>query len=130
MRVGEGERIQDARFQTFGCASAIASSSALTEMVNGLTLDEAAKITNQDIPNTWADCPRIKMHCSVMGMNPGGGIANYRGHEVEKPEGEIICECFGVTDLDIERVVEQNKPVHPGGSDRLHQGRRRLRQLP
>jgi NifU-like protein len=109
LKLDENEQIKDAKFQTFGCASAIASSSALTEMIQGLTLEEAEKITNENIADFLGGLPKEKMHCSVMGRDAlEKAIGNYRGEAEKKIEGEIVCECFGITDLEIERAVREN----------------------
>jgi len=105
----EDGKIADAKFQTFGCASAIASSSALTEMVKGLTLEEAKKLTNEDIADYLGGLPKEKMHCSVMGRDAlEKAISCHLGEEEQEVEGEIVCECFGVTDVEIDRVVREN----------------------
>ena len=106
---GKGQ-ITEARFQTFGCASAIASSSALTEMIIGKSLEEAEKITNQDIVEYLGGLPDKKMHCSVMGQEAlRAAIADYRGQKLPKEDSEIVCECFGVTESEIEDAVIDNK---------------------
>ncbi len=111
-KLDKDERIADVKFKTFGCASAIASSSVMTEMIKGLTLDEASKITNKDIVDKLGGLPDAKMHCSVMGMEAlQAAIENYRcgkGKTQKKIEGKIVCTCFGVTDKEIEKVVIEN----------------------
>ncbi len=110
-KLDENGRIKDARFKTFGCASAIATSSVLTEMMKGKTLEEAEKITNKDIADYLGGLPEQKMHCSVMGREAlEAAIENYRtgGQKKHELEGKVVCTCFGVTEEEIERIVAEN----------------------
>ena len=110
-KLDKNGRIKDAKFKTFGCASAIATSSVLTEMIKGMTLAEAAKVTNKDIANYLGGLPEQKMHCSVMGREAlEAAIENYRtgGKKKHELEGRVVCTCFGVTEKEIERVIREN----------------------
>ncbi|MBE9542096.1 MAG: Fe-S cluster assembly protein NifU [Proteobacteria bacterium] len=110
-KLDENKRIKEAKFKTFGCGSAIASASVLTEIVIGKTLEEADKITNKDLANCLDGLPQEKMHCSVMGREAlEAAIADYRGIDIKKQlEGEVTCKCFGITDKEIERVIKENQ---------------------
>ena len=110
-KLGEGGKIVDAKFRTFGCASAIASSSALTEMVIGKTLEEAKQITNQQIADYLGGLPPQKMHCSVMGREAlEAAIKNYEtGANTDRNlEDEKLCMCFDVSENEVRRVITEN----------------------
>lgn len=115
----ENNVIKDAKFQTFGCGSAVAASSVLTEMVIGKTLDEARKITNKQIAEALDGLPPEKMHCSVMGREAlEDALKNYYGEDweelaldsdSEKAGSMVICHCFGVTEKEIINAIVENK---------------------
>lgn len=111
-KLDSNKKIKEARFKTFGCASAIASSSALTEIIKGMTLEEAGKVTNKDIANYLGGLPEAKMHCSVMGREAlQAAIEYYHGVKPDQKkmlEGKIVCECFGVTEKEIRDAVKIN----------------------
>lgn len=115
----DGRTIADVKFQTFGCASAIASASALTEMLKGKTLEEARRLTNQDIADYLGELPEEKMHCSVMGSEAfDAALKDLKAkhpewevpvpEEVEEGTERIVCHCFSVTEGEIRKVIREN----------------------
>jgi len=110
-KLDDAGKIAEAKFKTFGCASAIATSSVLTELIKGKTVDEALEVTNKDIADYLGGLPEQKMHCSVMGREAlEAAVENYRGGSAKKHEleGKVVCTCFGVTEKEIEKVVLEN----------------------
>ena len=111
VKLGPAGRLADAKFQTFGCASAIASSSALTEMVIGKTLEEASKITNKEIADYLGGLPPQKMHCSVMGREAlEAAIKNFKtGENSDRNlEDTMLCTCYNVSENEVRRVITEN----------------------
>ena len=111
------DKIIDARFKSFGCGTAIASSDVMAELTIGRTVDEAMKITNLDVEKALRDepdkpaFPPQKMHCSVMAYDVIIEAASkYKGVDPEKiKNSEIVCECARVTKGEIEEIVRKHK---------------------
>ncbi|MBU0709295.1 MAG: iron-sulfur cluster assembly scaffold protein [Candidatus Omnitrophica bacterium] len=103
--------ISDCKWKTYGCASAIASTSILSEMVKGMSLDQAYHLSPKDVAKELGGLPEHKIHCSVLGDKALRAAINdyYQRNgmqdKVEKEKARIICQCMNVTDLEIERAV-------------------------
>lgn len=103
--------ISDCRWKTYGCASAIASTSALSEMVIGMSLDDAYRISPRDVEKRLGSLPEHKIHCSVLGDKAlRAAIDDYyrkngMTNKITKKEARIVCECMNVTDKEIENAV-------------------------
>ena len=112
----KNDKIIDARFKSFGCGTAIASSDMMTELTIGKTVEKATKITNLDVEKALRDepdkaaFPPQKMHCSVMAYDVIlEAAAKYEGKDVkELRNSEIVCECARVTRGEIERIVRDH----------------------
>jgi nitrogen fixation NifU-like protein len=107
----ESEVITDCQWKTYGCASAIASTSILSEMVKGMTLDQAFQISPKDVAKELGGLPDNKIHCSVLGDKAlRAAINNYyvrNGMEdkVMQEQAKTVCQCMSITDHDIEEAV-------------------------
>lgn len=103
--------INDCRWKTYGCASAIASTSMLSEVVKGMTLDAAFNISPKDIAARLGGLPEHKIHCSVLGDKALRAAINdfYLRHnmpeKIRQEKAKIICQCVNVTDHEIENAV-------------------------
>jgi len=107
--------VVDAKFQTFGCGSAVASSSMMTEMIIGKPIEEVRKLTNKDIADALGGLPPEKMHCSVMGHEAlEDALKNYFNEELtiedinSQTEDKIVCTCFNVTESQIIEAIKVN----------------------
>ncbi len=107
LKIDENGIIRDAKFKTFGCASAVASSSIATEMIIGKHIEEARKITNKDIVEALGGLPEHKIHCSVLAADAiHRAIDRYLGKEPEEAEEvEYVCKCQKVTREQIEEAI-------------------------
>jgi NifU-like protein len=113
LKLDEDEVIRDARFQVFGSPSAIAASSALTEMLKGKHIDEAARITADDISSYLGGLPPEKMHTCVMSMEAlEVAYARHRGIDLETELDEtgemFVCRCYGIPEHKIERAIRDH----------------------
>ncbi len=103
--------ISDCKWQTYGCASAIASTSVMSEMVKGMTLEDAFNLSPKDIAQKLGGLPDNKVHCSVLGDKAlRMAINNYYSEndmrdKVSEDYAQMICECMEVTDHEIEEAV-------------------------
>ncbi len=103
--------ITDCKWKTYGCASAIASTSILSEMVKGMTLEDAYYISAKDIARELDGLPEHKIHCSVLGDKALRAAINdyYRRNgmedKIKKEEARIVCQCLNITDREIEEAV-------------------------
>ncbi len=109
IKVKDG-RIIDCRWKTFGCASAIGSTSVLSEMIKGKTIEEALAVTPQDIQRELGGMPDAKIHCSVLGDKAlRAAVYDYfrrNGMQDRIPaEGELLCECLRVGKDEIRQLV-------------------------
>ncbi|MBN2736737.1 MAG: iron-sulfur cluster assembly scaffold protein [Spirochaetales bacterium] len=108
----ENDVIKDCKWKTYGCASAIASTSMLSEVVKGMKLDEAYKVSPKDIAVKLGGLPENKVHCSVLGDKAlRAAIDDYfkrssQEHRIQEEAAIIICQCMNVTDKDIEAAVK------------------------
>lgn len=103
--------ITDCRWKTFGCASAIASTSVMSEMVKGMRLEDAFRLSPKDINKELGGLPEHKIHCSVLGDKAlRAAINDYyertgQADKIRSEQARVVCTCMNVTDHEIEEAV-------------------------
>lgn len=108
----EDDKIIDCKWKTYGCASAIASTSILSEMVKGMELEKAFKLKPEDITKKLEGLPDNKIHCSVLGDKALRAAINdyYKKNNlldrILEEETTVVCQCLNITDKDIEEAVK------------------------
>jgi nitrogen fixation NifU-like protein len=117
IKVKDG-RITDCKWKTYGCASAIASTSMLSEVVKGMDLQEAYKVTPADITRKLGGLPEHKIHCSVLGDKAlRAAIDDYytktgQADKIVEEEAVTVCQCMSVTDKDIEAAIKEGAKTY------------------
>lgn len=103
--------ITDCKWKTYGCASAIASTSIMSEIVKGMPVDQAYHLSPKDIAKELGGLPEHKIHCSVLGDKAlRAAIDDYyirsgRPDKVKKEKAHVVCKCLNITDKEIEQAV-------------------------
>ncbi len=114
----EDGKIAECKWQTYGCASAIASTSMMSEMVTGMTVEEAYHITPKQITEALGGLPEHKFHCSVLGdKGLRAAIDDYleksgKENPFKKSVAKVVCECVGVTDQEIEAAFRSGAKTY------------------
>jgi nitrogen fixation NifU-like protein len=110
--VDDNEVIKDVKFETFGCAAAIATSSMATEMVKGLTIDEALKITNRDVAGELGGLPPQKLHCSLLAEEAlRAAILDYRNRREGASSAPLCNGCCNACGFEEEPYVAETSRV-------------------
>ena len=107
----DNDIITDVRWKTYGCASAIASTSMLSEMIKGMSIEDAYKIQPEDLVERLGGLPSFKIHCSVLGDKAlraaiDDHLSKTGRQGMLKEEATVICHCMGITDKDIENAYQ------------------------
>jgi nitrogen fixation protein NifU and related proteins len=114
----EKQIITDCKWKTYGCASAIASTSILSEMVKGMSLEKAYHLTPSDVAKELGGLPENKIHCSVLGDKAlRAAINDYyqkngMADKIEKSTAQVICQCMNVTDEDIKIAMHHGAKTY------------------